>query len=301
MRISFSIPLKPISGKHKFAMRLAVAFKAKGIRVTSKKPHINLVFLKGVRKGSKNIFRLDGVWMNSEMGYRKKNKKLRRLIEECDGLIYQNDFCKQASDAFLGKFQHHAVISNGAPLDKGGNIYKHTRPYLLTFCRWRPHKRLKDTVKGFLRSGLSDRYDLLVLGEDPDYVKSHPAVIYKGKVLAELPSYIRGCEFVIHLAYIDWCPNSVVEALVCGKNVLHASTGGTKYVVRKNGIRIQDKPWDFSPNKLYKPPPLNKEELSKAYRSMLALPSPQVDYLDIGVVADQYINYFKQLLDGAIG
>lgn len=296
MRVSFSIPLKPLSGKHKFAIRLAAAFKAKGVKVTDKEPHVNFVFIKGVRKGCKNIFRLDGVWMNSEMGYRKKNKKLRRIMEECEGIIYQNDFCKEASDNFLGEFRSHAVILNGAPLSQKGDIYRHTRPYLLTFCRWRPHKRLKATVKGFLRSGLSENYDLLVLGKDPDYVKKHPAVIYKGNISEGLRAYIRGCKFVVHLAYIDWCPNSVVEALACGKNVLHGSTGGTKYVVRDNGIRVDDRPWDFTPTKLYKPPALDDNKLSEAFNSMMSLSPPEVKYLDINVIADQYINYCREIV-----
>ena len=112
MRISFSIPLKPLSGKHKFAMRLAKEMKKQGIRVTDKKPHVNLVFLKGVRNKCKNIFRLDGVLMNTRVNYRKKNKKLIKTIAACDAVIYQNKFCKQAGVACLGKFRKHALLMN---------------------------------------------------------------------------------------------------------------------------------------------------------------------------------------------
>lgn len=297
MRISFSIPLKPVSGKQKFAIRLADAMTKKGIRITNKKPHINLVFIKGVRSHCKNIFRLDGVWMNNQMNYKKKNKKLLREIRACDGLIYQNEFCKQASDHFLGKFPEHTIISNGAPINLGGkDIYRHPKPYLLTFCRWRPHKRLRQTVKGFLDSGLTKKYDLLVLGENPDYFKKHPSVIYKGKISKYLPAIIRGCEYVVHLAYIDWCPNSVVEALVCGKNVLHANAGGTKHLVQSNGVRIADLDWDFSPIELYKPPPLKKGELKRGFHQMLELSKPQVEHLNIDTVADQYIGYCRKVL-----
>ncbi|KKN24733.1 hypothetical protein LCGC14_0891800 [marine sediment metagenome] len=296
MRISFSVPLKPLSGKHKFAMRLASAMKKKGIKITDKKPHVNLVFIKGVRLRCKNIFRLDGVWMNNKINFRKKNKKLVKMIKSCDGVIYQNDFCKQASDHFLGKFSSHKIIFNGAPLNlEGGDIYFHRKPYILTFCRWRPHKRLKETVKGFLRSELAEDYDLLVLGENPDYVKKYSAVVYKGKITKELPSIIRGCEYVVHLAYIDWCPNSVVESLVCGKNILHANTGGTKDIVQNNGVKIADLEWDFTPIELYKPPRLDKDELSKGFHHMFKLPKPQADYLNIDRVADQYISYCQEI------
>lgn len=278
-------------------MRLASAIEKQGVRVTDKKPHVNLVFIKGIRLKCKNIFRLDGVWMNTSMSYRKKNKKLDRIIKSCDGLIYQNEFCKQASDNFLGKYPEHAIIQNGAPMNLGGEeVYKHPRPYLLTLCRWRPHKRLKAIVRGFLNSGLHADYDLLVLGEKPDYVKKHPAVIYKGQVGKKLPSMIRGCEYVVHLAFIDWCPNSVVESIVCRKNVLHTTSGGTKYVVKDNGICIKDEKWNFKPIELYKPPKLNKDELSKGYHSMLDLPAPDPSYLDINIIASKYIDYCRKIV-----
>jgi len=295
MRISFSIPLKPRSGKHKFAMLLAKEMKRQGIKITDKKPDINLVFLKGVKKGCKNIFRLDGVWMNTRMNL-NKNKGLRKTMKSCDGIVYQNEFCRKAGEEFLGKFKSYAVILNGSKMPEV-EPFKHDRPYLLSFARWRPHKRLKATTEGFLESGLQSKYDLFILGKDPDYIIDHEAVKYLGFQSKDLWSIILGCKFVVHLAYIDWCPNSVVESLIAGKNVLHSSTGGTKNVVRGNGIAVTDKPWDFKPIDLYSPPSLDMAELSQSYNDMLELPFPECEYLSIEHTAKKYIKYCRKVLN----
>ena len=140
-------------------------------------------------------------------------------------------------------------------------------------------------------------FDLVVLGE-PDYIIKHSAVIYKGKQKDKrVWSIIKGCQYVIHLAYIDWCPNSVVESLICGKAVVHSSCGGTKYVVRNNGIMIKDKEWNFKPIDLYDPPDLDMDEVISAYHRMLSFMTVDSHYLDIDKIADQYIGYCKRILD----
>jgi len=296
MRISFSVPLKPISGKHKFAMRLAEAMKLQGIKVTDNRPDINLVFVKGVRKGCKNILRLDGIIMNTRFNYKKKNKSIIGEMKKCDGVIYQNEFCKNAAYAFLGKFKKHACISNGSPPPPNVKPYEHRKPYILAAARWRPHKRLKETVNGFLHSCLQEEYDLIVLGE-PDYKIDHDSIIYRGYLgPKETWAYMKGCRYAIHLAWIDWCPNSVVETLVCGKHVLHSETGGTRYLVKDNGIRVHDKKWEFEAIDLYSPPKLDKDELWNAFHNMLSLPPVDASYLDINKIATQYINFCKNVV-----
>ena len=44
---------------------------------------------------------------------------------------------------------------------------------------------------------------------------------------------------MIHLAWLDWCPNTVVEALSCGTPVLCSHNGGTKELVKNEGVVIQ--------------------------------------------------------------
>lgn len=303
MRISFSLPLVPESGKQVFACRLSKALQKKGVTVTDKKPDINLIIVKGARDGCKNVLRLDGVWMNkTDDNLKNKNKKIRNLINSCEGVIYQNEFCKEASDKLIrASNKKYAIIGNGISEDElfCADKYKHPRMFFLAMCKWRPHKRLKDTVNGFINSKVCGKYDLIVLGT-PDYKVKHPNVIYLGDIPnSKLLSILMSdwCSGTVHLAYIDWCPNSVVESIVAKKNVLHTSSGGTKLIVKDNGIRIKDKEWDFSITNLYKPPPLDAQEVSESYNKMVELPAigNRVD-LHIDTIADKYIEFFKRVL-----
>lgn len=297
MKVSFSIPLKPLSGKHNFAIRLAGAFERLGVSVTDKKPHINLVFLDGIKKGCKNIYRLDGVLMNTSINYKKKNAILLKAMKQCEGIVYQNEFCKQASDVFIKKFSNSVIINNGASKPDGISPYGNRKPYVLTLSRWRPHKRLKDTVNGFLLSDLHKTHNLIVLG-DPDYKVDNESIIYAGIQKSDsVWKYILGADFVVHLAYVDWCPNSVVESLVCGKKVLHSSVGGTKYVVKGNGVSVEDEEWDFNPIDLLNVPSLNMDKLISGYMEMQnKVDKVDAGYLDIHYIAQKYIDYCKVVL-----
>jgi len=67
-----------------------------------------------------------------------------------------------------------------------------------------------------------------------------------------LALYGRSTKF-IHLAYLDHCPNVVVDAQACGCEVVCSSTGGTNEIVYSGQI-INEKEWNFEPIKLYEPP-----------------------------------------------
>ena len=77
-----------------------------------------------------------------------------------------------------------------------------------------------------------------------------------------LSLYRRSRKF-IHLAYLDHCPNVVVDAQSAGCHIVCSSSGGTNEIVH-TGTVILEEAWDFSPIKLYSPPPIdfkNKKEL----------------------------------------
>ena len=67
-----------------------------------------------------------------------------------------------------------------------------------------------------------------------------------------LSLYKRSSTF-IHLAYLDHCPNVVVDAQAAGCKIICSSTGGTYEIVEKGTIVLEDE-WDFKPCKLYEPP-----------------------------------------------
>jgi len=298
MRVSFSVDLKPKSGKQNFAIQLADAFRRKGIKVTNKKPHVNLVFVKGVRKGCKNILRLDGAWMNNKMNYKGKNKKITAAMRQSDGVIYQSKYSRRVCEKFIGKHKKRVIIHNGCHPSVFKTKHERDKPYILACSRWRPHKRLDVIIDSFLLSGLSDDHDLIICGEVGGRHVRHPSVIYMGRQsIADIYSITAGCEFVVHLAYLDCCPNSVIESLVAGKRVLFSKSGGTPEIVKDSGVGIDDEEYRFKAIDLYFPPKLPMDDIVDGYRR-LADSKTRIDRNDLHIdtVADQYIRYVKKFI-----
>lgn len=296
MRISFSCELAPKSGKQNFAIRLKNEFKKIGIKVVKNNPDVNLVFVKGFRKGCKNVLRLDGVWMNKKFNCKSKNSQIKTHIRKADGVIYQNIFCKNACDKLCIKSNFYACISNGIDPSSFLNPEKRSKPFFFAACRWRPHKRLKETILGFLDSGLKNEFDLVVAGKTDCTIKDRH-VIYLGKISSDrVQNLVASCSGYIHLAYIDWCPNSVVEALVANKPVLHTSSGGTPYLVKKNGVCIKDDEWNFDVIDHYNPPSLSIDEVASGYKKLLSVSPFNRDDLHISFIAKKYIDFIKEII-----
>jgi len=297
MRISFSCELKSKSGKQNFAIRLAKSFKKMGVKIVEKRPDINLVFIKGIRDNCKNILRLDNAWINRKMNSAKKNRKISKTMHKCDGVIYQSQYSKKICNKFIGNHNVYSVIFNGCDPNSFKIKHIHKRPFILTFSRWRPHKRLKQSINGFLDSGLEDKYDLLVCGK-PDYIINHKSVVYMGKQsVNNMQKIIAGAKFIVHLAYMDCCPNSVVESLVAGKNILYANSGGMKELVGDNGVCINDLPYNFEMIDLYNPPELNIHQLVRGYHEIEKMQNfPYRTDLFINNIAIKYIDYFNKII-----
>ena len=295
MRVRFSCKLNDDSGKQKFAHRLAKQFKKMGVKIVNKNPDINLVFVKGIYPGSINILRLDNAWINSKINSKGKNNKISKVMKQCNAVIYQGEYSKKVCCKFIGVHKKYAVIPNGCDFKEFKQEYKQNKPYILTFSRWRPHKRLKETIQGFLESGVKDKYDLFVCGE-PDYIVKDSSVKYLGKLnKPKLNSVIKGCEFVVHLAYMDCCPNSVVESLVCGKNVLYADSGGMKELVGGSGYGVNDHPFAYKLIELYNPPALALDQVVKGYTELINKESKPRQDLFISKISELYLSFFRQI------
>lgn len=303
MKVSFSCELTRSSGKQIFVCRLCESLKRKGIKITDKNPNINVVIVKGSKSGCKNILRLDGVWMNStDKDLQNKNSKIRNLIKSCDGVIYQNQFCKDASDKIIQRSNDNfAIIGNGidpAEVQVESN-FQNSKPFFLAMCKWRPHKRYKDIVNGFLNSGLKSEYDLIVFGEPEKRIQDNAVKHFGNASNKNLLEALSKCVGTAHLAYVDWCPNSVVESIIAKKPVLHTDSGGTKIIVKNDGICIKEKKsWDFSVINLYDPPALHVDEIGQGFRDLLKV-KPVGERLDLHIdtIADQYIQFFRKTLE----
>jgi glycosyltransferase involved in cell wall biosynthesis len=217
------------------------------------------------------LLRLDGIYFNSEQDYDTQNKPIKYAYDNADLVIFQSEFNKNLTEHWFGKHRNSKVIHNAPDLDLIKNVNpvywdkKYPKDTELWSCAssWRPHKRLKENIKYFKEFAPRDAIMAIAgsgaIQEDID--TGDGRVFYLGDLdyISLLSLYRRSSTFV-HLAYMDHCPNVVVDAQAAGCKIICSSTGGTSEIV-SNGNIVFEKEWDYSPIKLYEPPPINFDNI----------------------------------------
>lgn len=265
-------------------------------------------------KSFKHIIRMDGVIHNNKENYVKKNKILSHEIEKCDAIIYQSNFCKLMAGNYLGISDRKKsnIISNGASVEFYKGISKKERQYsyvVMTYANWRPHKRLSDIIESFIISGIKDSClyiagDISRSGIDPseiDKFMNIKNVIFLGKINQyELAEYLVSSDVFIHLSWIDWCPNSVVEALCAGIPVICNNIGGTRELIKDGCGKICDidDEYDMSPCSLYSPPAIDYRKVSEeiCYFNDHREAVVNNNHVNIRNVSYQYKNFFNEVM-----
>ena len=155
---------------------------------------------------------------------------------------------------------------------------------------WRPHKRLNENINYFLEKS-SENDCLFVAGTTPEIIK-HDRVFYLGNLnLHDLISLYKASDYFIHLAWLDHCPNVVVDARASGCKIICSSTGGTSEVAGPDAIVIKEKEWDFSPIDLYNPPKMKYHITTKNDHVRT-----QESTIEMSFVAKQYKQFLKKLI-----
>jgi glycosyltransferase involved in cell wall biosynthesis len=242
----------------------------------------------------KHVLRLDGIYFNSKADWRSQNSLIEKTYNECDTVVCQTEFNKRLTEAYFGSHRDVRVINNGTDLETIRAIQPHEALRHLDkkiWCcssHWRPHKRLLDDISYFHEFAPDDHY-MIVLGKTSDdvvsFVKSSPdgkRVAFAGDLSwKECISIYKSCDTFVHLAYLDHCPNVVVDARASGCKIVVSSTGGTKEVAGRGAILIEEDEWDFRPIDLYSPP---KMDFSR--RSVNVIDSS----VDVIVAASKYVD-----------
>ena len=141
------------------------------------------------------------------------------------------------------------VIRNGIDADKvpviNAKLKRIRRDHDKVFvcsANWHRQKRLKENIAAY--DMLSKKYNsscLVVLGDNPDFVLERPDIIYTGNINHNLclQAYSMS-DAMIHLAWLDHCPNVVVEAISQNCPVICTDSGGTKELVGSGGFVIPE-------------------------------------------------------------
>jgi glycosyltransferase involved in cell wall biosynthesis len=210
------------------------------------------------------VQRLDGIYFNTAFDYNLQNKNIKRTYEISNGVIFQSNFNKKLITKYFGEHPNSQIIYNGADTEaislarpmkneiEGRNIWS-------CAAAWRPHKRLEENIRYFLEHK-EEKDILIVAGHTPSVVED-PNIHYAGNLSqTQLYSLYKGCKYFIHLAWLDHCPNVVVDARASGCQIICSNTGGTQEIAGPDAIIIEEAEWDFAPLNLYDPPKLNFEK-----------------------------------------
>ena len=297
MKIHLSnVDLESRSGPNSFAGRLSAQLKIRGHEFVSYKDEYEcmLAFIEPQtepRSNSLFVQRIDGIWFKPEE-FIAKNRSIKSGYERSDHVIFQSNFDKQMIEHLWGRSNQSSVIHNGIKLEKIETknpqilqIRKRFGKIFVSSASWHRQKRLKENVELFLSAaGSDDDSCMLILGKNPDFLVSHPRIFYTGEIDHRSCLEIYGIsDWMIHLAWLDHCPNVVVEALSQGCPIICSSSGGTKEIVRENGIIVEEKfSYNFELTDYDNPPEIFPES---KIPEKIAVNS---EYLDIERVAHQY-------------
>jgi glycosyltransferase involved in cell wall biosynthesis len=218
------------------------------------------------------VLRLDGIWFNSDQDYNRQNAPIKFSYQNADAVVFQSNFNKKLTESWFGEHKNYHVIHNAADLNLinaansnfwDGKFGKDTEVWSCA-SSWRPHKRLNENIRYFLEFAPKDAIFAIAGALGMDDAKNIPEdkrIFLMGDLdyMSLLSLYKRSSTF-LHLAYLDHCPNVVVDAQAAGCKIVCSSTGGTNEIVR-DGIIIQEKEWDFKPIKLYNPPKIDFSEI----------------------------------------
>lgn len=295
--------LKRHSGKHKFLKRLAECLQKNGVKIVDNDSDILLHIGRDYKKikkikTKKIIQRIDGLILNKTMTFEKDNRKILKYIGRSDAVIYQGDFCKNAYEKFLGVNKMNAVINNGADPDEF--FIREVKNYYFTCCKWRPHKRLKNICDGFIEACDKGLDSTLYVGGEPNKNDRiiHPNIKYLEWVSTEeMREYLAHSIATVHLSWLDWCPNSMVESIIAGCPIVYSDSGGSPEIGKFGGVSIKDVQWDYKPTFLYSPPQLDLKEISDAlfYLKENTI-GTEKSKLDINYITHKYIRFFEKVL-----
>tara|TARA_B100000700_G_scaffold66069_1_gene72905 strand:- start:13011 stop:13919 length:909 start_codon:yes stop_codon:yes gene_type:complete len=281
------------SGPNSFATRLSSELLKRDHEVFNQVsmdtiPDVQLSFIMSQKKVAPMIQRLDGIYFNTDQDFKSLNKPILETYENCEAVVFQTDFNKRLSEHYFGNHWNSHVIRNGTDIDLITDIKPNQNDLLNSFegvwccaSSWRPHKRLSENIRYFLETA-PDTHCLVVLGSNPDFTIKHPRVLYGGQLAwKDLISIYKRSEYFIHLAWLDHCPNVVVDARAAGCKIICSSSGGTKEIAGPEATLVIEDDWDFSPVKLYSPPRMDFSKTSiNTYNENISITRAADEYLD---------------------
>jgi glycosyltransferase involved in cell wall biosynthesis len=291
------------TGPHTFGQRLAKKLIETGHDVVlddGSDADASIVFIEpsGRPLAKKVVQRLDGIWFKPQQ-FKTLNVKIKALYEKADGVIFQSSFDFYMVSHYWGENPNWKVVRNGidAPHVKVSNIdllglRDQFKTIFVCSANWHPQKRLRANIEFFLEQLKQEPNScLIVMGSNPDVHVAHPKIFYTGSIPHELCLEVyRIADWMIHLAWLDHCPNVVVEALSQETPVICSFYGGTSELIGDFGLVVPEQtPYGFDLVDYDRPPEINVSSIVLPERSTLG------KHIDISM--DSVVRSYIELIE----
>tara|TARA_R110001583_G_scaffold31944_1_gene108873 strand:- start:1354 stop:2268 length:915 start_codon:yes stop_codon:yes gene_type:complete len=304
VKIHFSnVNFSSRSGPNTFGTRLAKQFLKMGHEVVDHNEayDVFLAFIEPAtkpRSGSKFIHRLDGIWFKPDQ-FHTHNKGIKLAYDNADKCIWISEFNRSMSAHYWGE-KPGSVINNGIELievkildEQIKNLRNKYNKIFVSSANWHRQKRLKENIECFkLLQEKNNNSCLLIMGSHPDHVVNDPNIFYTNNLPHDLCLQVfSAADWMIHLAWLDHCPNAVVEGMSQKCGIICASSGGTKEAVGKNGIVVEE-------NEEYKYQLADYDNPPQIDFSNIILPENiEIDnsILDIKTIAEKYLETIESV------
>ena len=252
------------SGPNGFGLKLARQLIKGEHILTNENPDVRLAFIHSANDFSPTVLRLDGIYFNSAQDWNRMNEPIKRSYECASAVVVQSEFDKKLVFRFFGSRGNVWVIHNGTDIDLIDKI----QPAVIGLPRekvwmcassWRPHKRLQENVRLFQEYAGSDHVMIVAGNGTKEHLTTTDDRI---KIVGDLTweqmvSCMKASSNFVHLAWLDHCPNVVVDAKAAGCKVHVSKAGGTVELAGVGDFIYADEAYDFEVVSLYEPPPMN--------------------------------------------
>lgn len=286
---------RPNKGPWVFANRLQKALISMGLTYSTDSVNQMSIISGPTQPDKFNILRLDGLYFQRG----GKNRGIFNSYKAHDHIVFQGDFCKAQYEAFTGIEKPNTIIRNGVDksfFEKAKDTITTNNPVVIACSKWRRHKRLPEIIEAFTSPKLRNIELWVINGKGFNGQTTENIKLLGTKPASSLPGLLQSATAMIHLSWLDWCPNSVVEGLACGLPVLCSHNGGTKELVKNDGVVIQlEEDYKIgSTLNLYNPPEIDTDIIVNGVLELVEMPKIKTrEDLKISNVALQYKSIFK--------
>ena len=297
MKILFeNVDFNSRSGPNGFGLKLARQLIKSGNEIVVSSPDICLSFIQSSNSFLRTVLRLDGIYFNSAQDWQKLNEPIKKSFDFAKAVIVQSSFDKELISSFFGKRDQVYVIQNGTDLEIiskiipafDNNIIPKEKVWMCA-SSWRPHKRLDENIRLFIERADNDSI-LLIAGSNIEKNINDSRIKILGDLSWEqMISYMKSSGNFIHLAWLDHCPNVVIDAKAAGCRLHVANSGGTHEIISINDCLYEDSQFDFSTIDLYKPPLMRLCEVK----------IEKLKEIDISIskIAEKYYNILRNVYE----